>query len=69
MQRFLTQRLSPRRLSVPVEHQPIERRIGQSSLHALDEDVRFLAMVANLLGLAVGARALRLPIGALWGRW
>jgi Nif-specific regulatory protein len=36
----------------------IERRIGHSSPHTLDEDVRFLAMVANLVGQAVALQAL-----------
>jgi Nif-specific regulatory protein len=31
----------------------IERRVGHSSPHTLDEDVRFLTMVANLVGQAV----------------
>src|SRR5664280_994517 len=31
----------------------IERRVGHSSPHTLDEDVRFLTMVANLAGQAV----------------
>jgi len=36
----------------------IERRIGHSSPHTLDEDVRFMAMVANLVGQAVALQAL-----------
>jgi len=36
----------------------IERRIGNSSPHTLDEDVRFLAMVANLVGQAVALQTL-----------
>lgn len=36
----------------------IERRVGHSSPHTLDEDVRFLAMVANLVGQAVALQTL-----------
>jgi Nif-specific regulatory protein len=36
----------------------IERTVGHSSPHTLDEDVRFLAMVANLVGQAVELQAL-----------
>src|ERR1019366_9373240 len=36
----------------------IERRVGQSSPHTLDEDVRFLTMVANLAGQAVAVQTL-----------
>jgi len=36
----------------------IERRVGHSSPHTLDEDVRFLTMVANLAGQAVALQTL-----------
>jgi Nif-specific regulatory protein len=36
----------------------IERRVGNSSPHTLDEDVRFLTMVANLAGQAVALQTL-----------
>jgi Nif-specific regulatory protein len=36
----------------------IERRIGHSSPHTLDEDVRFLTMVANLAGQAIAVQTL-----------
>jgi Nif-specific regulatory protein len=36
----------------------IERRVGHSSPHTLDEDVRFLTMVANLAGQAVALQIL-----------
>jgi len=36
----------------------IERRLGHSSPHSLDDDVRFLTMVANLVGQAVAVQTL-----------
>ena len=36
----------------------IERRVGHSSPHTLDEDVRFLTMVANLVGQAAAVQTL-----------